>query len=92
MRTWSRETWPSEEFPGERFHLNSVESEEGGGSVPGGGTSLGSSPEGEGMFLDLEAEIKQVSLEHKEWVKTDEVVRGQGPNLMLFSRKSQQIV
>lgn len=92
MWTWNRETWPSEEFPGEIFHLNSEESEEGGGSVPGGGSSMGSGPEGERMFLDLETEIKQVCLEHKEWVKTDEVVRGQGPNLMLFSRKGCLVV
>ena len=36
------------------------------GSVPGGGSSMGSSSEGERVLLYLETEIRQVCLEHKE--------------------------
>lgn len=65
----TRKTWPSLESSGEIFHLNSEESGGGVGSVPGGGSSMGSSSEGERVLLYLETEIRQVCLEHKEWVK-----------------------
>lgn len=43
----TKKTWPSLEFPGEIFYLNSEESGGAGGGVPGRGSSMGSSSEGE---------------------------------------------
>lgn len=85
MRAYNRKTWPGLEFSREIFHLNSEDSGGGGETFQVEWAAWYAVVLREKM-LGLETEIWQVCPEYSEWVNkmSGEVVRGHGPNLMLF--------